>query len=168
MDSNKKQWEEIRFKTATEEDVPLILEFIKEMAIYEKMLDKLIATEEYLKESIFHNNRADAVLIELDNKYIGYIIYFFNYSTFVGREGLYIEDIYIKPEYRGQGLGKTCFEFLVKIAKKHKCQRVEWTCLDWNEPSLKFYKSIGAKPMKEWILHRLDKEAIDKISENGI
>ena len=132
------------------------------------MLDKVIATEESLKESIFENNRAEALLIELDNKVIGYIVYFFNYSTFVGREGLYIEDIYIKPEYRGQGLGKICFEFLVKIAKEYKCQRVEWTCLDWNEPSLKFYKSIGAKQMNEWIIHRLDREAIDRISENGL
>lgn len=168
MGSNNKQLKQVRFVTATEKDVPIILDFIKQIATYEKMLDKVIATEESLKESIFENNRAEALLIELDNKVIGYIVYFFNYSTFVGREGLYIEDIYIKPEYRGQGLGKTCFEFLVKIAKKHRCQRVEWTCLDWNDPSLKFYKSIGAKQMKEWIIHRLDKEAIDRISENSL
>lgn len=168
MGSNNKQLEQIRFITATEKDVPVILDFIKQIATYENMLDKVIATEESLKESIFDNNRAEALLIELDNKVIGYIVYFFNYSTFVGRDGIYIEDIYIKPEYRGQGLGKKCFEFLVKIAKEHKCQRVEWTCLDWNEPSLKFYKSIGAKQMKEWIIHRLDKEEIDRISEEGL
>lgn len=167
MGSDNKQLEQLRFITATEKDIPVILDFIKQIATYEKMLDKVIATEESLKESIFENNRAKALLIEFNNKVIGYIVYFFNYSTFVGREGLYIEDIYIKPEYRGQGLGKKCFKFLVKIAKKYKCQRVEWTCLDWNEPSLKFYKSIGAKRMKEWIIHRLDKEEIDRISENG-
>lgn len=168
MYSDNKQLDQVRFIAATEKDVPVILDFIKQIATYENMLDKVIATEESLKESIFENNRAEALLIELDNKVIGYIVYFFNYSTFVGREGLYIEDIYIKPEYRGQGLGKICFEFLVKIAKKYKCQRVEWTCLDWNEPSLKFYKSIGAKQMNEWIIHRLDKEEIDRISEKGL
>ncbi|WP_160685847.1 GNAT family N-acetyltransferase [Clostridium sp. C2-6-12] len=168
MHSDNKQLEQVRFIKATDKDVPVILAFIKQIATYEKMLDKVIATEESLKESIFENNRAEALLIELDKKVIGYIVYFFNYSTFVGREGLYIEDIYIKPEYRGQGLGKICFEFLVRIAKKHKCQRVEWTCLDWNEPSLKFYKNIGAKQMNEWIIHRLDKEEIDRISEEGL
>jgi GNAT superfamily N-acetyltransferase len=168
MSDYKKQMEKIQFKTTTEKDIPVILDFIKQIAIYEEMLDKVTATEESLKESIFDNNRAEALLIELDNEAIGYIVYFFNYSTFIGREGLYIEDLYIKPEYRGQGLGKRCFEFLVKIAKEHKCQRVEWTCLDWNEPSLKFYKSIGAKQMNEWIIHRLDKEAIDRISENSL
>lgn len=168
MSKDKKQMEQIGFKTTTEKDIPVILDFIKQIAIYEKMLDKVSATEESLKESIFDNNRAEALLIELDSEVIGYIVYFFNYSTFIGREGLYIEDLYIKREYRGQGLGKSCFEFLVKIAKEHKCERVEWTCLDWNEPSLKFYESIGAKQMNEWIIHRLDKEAIDRISENGL
>lgn len=158
----------VKFKTTTEKDIPVILDFIKQIAIYENMLDKVVATEESLKESIFDKNRAEALLIELDNKAIGYIVYFFNYSTFVGREGLYIEDLYIKPEYRGQGIGKKSFELLVHIAKENKCERLEWTCLDWNEPSLKFYKSIGSKQMNEWIIHRLDKEAIDRINEKGL
>lgn len=168
MSSDKKQMEPIRFKTTTEKDIPVILDFIKQIAIYEKMLDKVTATEQSLKESIFDNNRAEAILIELDNEVIGYIVYFFNYSTFIGREGVFIEDLYIKPEYRGQGIGKKCFEHIVHIAKEHKCERVEWTCLDWNEPSLRFYKSIGAKQMNEWIIHRLDKEAIHRIIENGL
>ncbi len=158
----------VKFKITTEKDIPVILDFIKQIAIYEKMLDKVVATEKSLKESIFDNNRAEALLIEINNEVIGYIVYFFNYSTFVGREGLYIEDLYIKPEYRGQGIGKKSFELLIQIAKEHKCERLEWTCLDWNEPSLKFYKSIGAKQMNEWIIHRLDKEAIDRISEKGL
>ena len=158
----------IKFKRATEKDIPIILDFIKQIAIYEKMLDKVTATEESLKESIFDNNRAEALLIEFNDEVIGYIVYFFNFSTFVGREGLYLEDLYIKPEYRGNGIGKKSFEVLVNIAKENKCERLEWTCLDWNEPSLKFYKGIGAEQMKEWIIHRLDKEAIDKISKNGL
>ncbi len=158
----------VKFKRTTEDDIPIILDFIKQIAIYEKMLDKVTATEESLKKSIFENNRAEALLIEFNNEVIGYIIYFFNFSTFVGREGLYLEDLYIKPEYRGNGIGKKSFELLAHIAKENKCERLEWVCLDWNEPSLKFYKNIGAKQMNEWIIHRLDKEAIDKINENGI
>lgn len=158
----------LRFKYASEEDIPVILDFIKKIAEYEKMLDQVVADEERLRESIFKNNRAEALLIEYDNKYIGYIIYFFNFSTFIGREGLYLEDIYILPEYRGRGIGKQAFEVLIKIAKENKCERVEWVCIDWNEPSLKFYESIGAKQKSEWIIHRLDKQAIDNIYENGI
>lgn len=159
---------EVKFKRTTEKDILVILDFIKQIAIYEKMLDKVTATEQSIKESIFDNNRAEALLIEFNNEVIGYIIYFFNFSTFVGREGLYLEDLYIKPEYRGNGIGKKSFELLAHIAKENKCERLEWTCLDWNEPSLKFYKNIGAKPMTEWIIHRLDKEAIEKINEKGL
>lgn len=158
----------LKFKIATDQDIPVILDFIKQIAIYEKMLDKVSATEESLKESIFDNNRAEALLIEFNNEVIGYIIYFFNFSTFVGREGLYLEDLYIKPEYRGNGIGKKSFELLAHIAKENKCERLEWTCLDWNEPSIKFYENIGAKPMNEWIIHRLDKEAIEKINKKGL
>ena len=158
----------LKFKRTTEKDSAVILDFIKQIAIYEKMLDKVIATEQSIKESIFDNNRAEALLIEFNNEIIGYIIYFFNFSTFVGKEGIYLEDLYLKPEYRGNGIGKKSFELLAQIAKEHKCERIEWTCLNWNEPSLKFYKSIGAKQMDEWIIHRLDKESIDKISENGL
>ncbi|MBW6409184.1 GNAT family N-acetyltransferase [Clostridium weizhouense] len=156
------------FKKTSEKDIPIILEFIKKIATYEKMLDQVMATEEKLRESIFQNNRAHALLIEFNNKIIGYIIYFFNFSTFIGRAGLYLEDIYIEPEYRGNGLGKEAFETLIHIAKEEKCERMEWVCLDWNEPSLKFYKSIGARQMNDWIIHRLDKNVIDKIDREGI
>lgn len=168
MDYKETKINGLKFKRTTEEDIPIILDFIKQIAIYEKMLDKVTATEKSLKESIFNNNRAEALLIELNNEVIGYIIYFFNFSSFVGREGLHLEDLYIKPEYRGNGIGKKSFEVLVDIAKKNKCERLEWTCLEWNEPSLKFYKGIGAKQMNQWIIHRLDKETIDKISEKGL
>lgn len=163
MKEIEKPVNKVSFKRATEKDIPIILDFIKQIAAYEKMLDKVKATEESLKESIFDNNRAEALLIEVNKEFVGYVIYFFNFSTFIGREGIYIEDIYIKPEYRRNGIGKKIFEVLANIAKENKCERIEWTCLDWNEPSLNFYKSIGANPMREWIIHRLDKEAIDKI-----
>jgi len=166
MNNIEPKTSEIKFRKTTEEDIPVILDLIKEIAIYENMLDKVNATEVSLKESIFHNNRAEALFIECNDKVIGYIIYFFNFSTFVGKEGMYIEDLYIKQEYRGHGIGKKAFEVLVNIAKENKCERVEWTCLDWNEPSLKFYKNIGAKQMNEWILHRLDKEAIDNFGKD--
>ena len=158
----------LKFKKTTEEDALTLLNFIKKIAVYEKMLDDVVATEETLKESIFKNNRAEALLIEFNGKIIGYIIYFFNFSTFIGREGLYLEDIYIDPEYRGNGIGKEAFETLVHIAKENKCERMEWVCLDWNEPSLRFYDSIGAKQMNEWIIHRLDKDALDKIHNEGL
>lgn len=156
----------VKFRTTNEKDIPLILDFIKQIAIYENMLDKVNATEESLKESIFDNNRAEAIFIELDNDVIGYIIYYFNFSTFAGREGLYLEDLYIKPDYRKKGIGKKAFKFLAEIAKENKCGRMEWTCLDWNKSSLDFYKSIGANQKNEWILHRLEKEGIERLAES--
>lgn len=158
----------LKFKKATEMDASTLLSFIKKIAVYEEMLDDVTATEESLKESIFKNNRAEALLIEFNNNVVGYIIYFFNFSTFIGREGLYLEDIYIDPEYRGKGIGKEAFEILVHIAKNNKCERMEWVCLDWNKPSLEFYNSIGAKQLNEWIIHRLDKNALDKIYNEGL
>lgn len=158
----------LKFKKTTEDDIPTILEFIKKIAEYEKMLNEVVATEKTLKESIFQNNRAQALLIEFEDKIIGYIIYFFNFSTFIGRAGLYLEDIYIEPEYRGNGIGKEAFKVLVHVAKNEKCERMEWVCLNWNKSSLDFYKSIGAKQMNEWVIHRLDKEEIQKIDQYGI
>lgn len=167
MGVNEAKINDVEFKRATEKDVPIILDFIRQMAVYEKMLDKVKATEESLKESIFDNNRAEALLIKVNGEFVGYIMYFFNFSTFVGREGIFLEDIYINPEYRGMGIGKKVFRLLASIAKENNYERIEWTCLDWNEPSLKFYKSMGAKTMNEWIIHRLDKEAIDELIKKG-
>lgn len=153
----------LKIKHAVEKDIPVLLDFIKQMATYENMLDQVVATEQSLKQIIFDNNRAKALLINLDDVVIGYVIYFFNFSTFLGRAGIYIEDLYINEKYRGKGVGRQAFNTLVHIAKENKCERIEWTCLNWNEPSLNFYKSIGAKKNTEWILHRLDNQEIDKI-----
>lgn len=157
--------ENLKIRETKEEDCSLILSLIKEIAEYEKMSDQVVATEESLKESIFRNKRAEVVILELDGKAIGYALYFYNYSTFIGKSGLYLEDIFIKKEVRGKGIGKEVFKFLVKKAKEEGCKRMEWTCLNWNEPSIKFYKSLGATPMDEWTIYRLTEKEINKLSE---
>lgn len=157
--------ENLKIRETNEEDCSLILSLIKELAEYEKISDQVIATEESLKESIFSNNRAETVIIELDGKAIGYALYFYNFSTFIGKSGLYLEDIFVKKEVRGKGIGKEVFKFLVKRAKEEGCKRVEWACLDWNEPSIKFYKSLGAVPMDDWTIYRLTEKEINKLSE---
>ncbi|MEN8433677.1 GNAT family N-acetyltransferase [Clostridium septicum] len=146
------------------EDIQIILSLIKDIAEYENMLDQVIATEDSLRESIFENNRAKVLLGELDGKVVGYALYFYNFSTFVGREGLYLEDIFINPKVRGKGLGKEIFKVLGKIAKKNGCKRMEWVCLDWNKPSINFYKSLGSKAMDEWTIYRLTDNEIEKLS----
>jgi len=157
--------ENLKIRETTEEDCSLILSLIKEIAEYEKMSDQVVATEESLKESIFKNKRAEVVILELNEEAIGYALYFYNYSTFIGKSGLYLEDIFIKKEARGKGIGKEVFKFLVKKAKEEGCKRMEWTCLNWNEPSIKFYKSLGATPMDEWTIYRLTEKEINKLSE---
>ncbi len=156
--------ENLKIRETSEDDCSLILSLIKEIADYEKMSDQVIATEESLKESIFKNKRAEVVILELDEKTIGYALYFYNYSTFIGKSGLYLEDIFIKKEFRGKGIGKEVFKFLVKKAKEEGCKRMEWSCLNWNEPSIKFYKSLGATPMDEWTIYRLTEKEINRLS----
>ena len=150
-------------RKATEEDIPSILKFIYEIAEYENMRNEVVATEESLHKSIFQNNRAEALIAELDGKEIGYVIYFYNFSTFIGRDGLYIEDIFIRKSYRGLGLGKEIFKVLGKIAREEGCKRIEWCCLNWNKPSISFYKSLGAKAMDEWTTFRLTEEYINRL-----
>ena len=157
--------ENFKLRETTKEDVGLILSLIREIADYEKMSNEVIATEESLIQSIFIDKRAEVVIGELNGETIGYALYFFNYSTFIGRAGLYLEDIYIKPQFRANGLGKEIFRFLGKVAKENGCKRMEWTCLDWNKSSIKFYESLGAIPMDEWTVHRLRENEINKLAE---
>lgn len=157
--------ENLKIREANEEDCSLILSLIKEIAEYEDMSDQVIATEESLKESIFDNNRAETVIIEQGGKAIGYALYFYNFSTFIGKSGLHLEDIFIKKEVRGKGIGREVFKFLAKKAKEEGCKRMEWSCLDWNEPSIKFYKSLGAISMDDWTTYRLAEKEINKLSE---
>lgn len=159
--------ENVKLRETKEEDVALIFSFIKELAEYEKMTSDVIATEETIRESVFNNNRAEAVIIELDEKPIGFALYFYNFSTFIGRYGLYLEDLFIRKEYRGRGIGREVFKFLAKRALEQGCKRMEWACLDWNEPSIKFYKSLGAIPMDEWTVYRLTEDKIRQVAINN-
>ena len=159
--------ENFQIRKATREDVPLIFSFIKELAEYEKMSNDVIATEEILEEWIFNKNHAEALIGEYEGVPVGFALYFYNFSTFIGRAGLYIEDIYIKPEMRGKGFGKTFFHTLTRIALELGCGRMEWSCLDWNKPSIDFYRSMGAIPMEEWTVYRLTEEAMQKLIDTS-
>jgi GNAT superfamily N-acetyltransferase len=152
----------IRF--ATVEDIPAILNLIKGIAEYEKLLQEVTATEEILYDSLFVKRTAEVILGEIDEKIIGFALFFHNFSTFTGKRGLYLEDLYILPEYRLQGFGKQLFTELIDIAKKRECARMEWICLDWNVPAIKFYtEHLNADPLSEWTVYRLSKEKIDSL-----
>ena len=143
------------FRFAEEKDVPVILSFIKELAEYEKMLDEVVADESLLREWIFEKQKAEVIFALADGQEVGFALFFYNFSTFLGRAGIYLEDLYVKPEYRGKGLGKGLLKQLAKIAVERGCGRLEWSCLDWNKPSIDFYLSLGAVPMEDWTLYRL-------------
>lgn len=153
------------FRFATEKDVPLILKFIKGIAEYEKMLNEVETTEELLHEYLFKKQRAEVIFAVVDNVEVGFALFFHNFSTFVGKSGLYLEDIFVWPQYRGKGYGKAIFKQLVKIANERDCGRMEWVCLNWNQPSIDFYLSLNAKPLDEWTTYRLDKEGLKALAE---
>jgi len=151
---------------AEQEDVPVILGLIKELAVYEKLLHEVVATEETLKKNLFGNKRyAETVLGYYNGKPVGFALFFHNFSTFVGKPGLYLEDLYVKPEFRGKGFGKILLTYLAKLAVERDCGRYEWAVLDWNEPALKFYQSLGAKVMSEWLIHRVTGEELVRLAE---
>lgn len=147
--------ENFKIRFAERKDVPLILEFIKELAAYEKLSDQVAATEEILTDSLFERKTAEVVFGEYEGKAVAFAIFFHNFSSFVGKPGIYLEDLYVKPEMRGLGIGKTILSFLAKLCIERNCGRLEWACLDWNEPSIKFYKKMGAIPMDEWTVYRV-------------
>ena len=146
-------------------DAGLVLYFIKKLAEYEKLLDQVETDEETLHQSLFVKKAANVLIAEEDGTPIGYALYFYNFSTFMGRPGLYIEDVFILPEYRGKGYGTQIFRRLANIALEEGCARMEWICLDWNEPSLQFYRNMGAVPMDEWTVQRLSEETLRKVAE---
>ena len=156
---------ELTFRFAEEKDCGLILFFIKELASYEKMPDEVIADEGLLKEWIFEKKKAEVIFACADGKEIGFAVFFHNFSTFLGRSGLYLEDLYIMPEYRGKGFGKAVLRKLAQIAMERGCGRMEWWCLDWNRPSIDFYRSLGAEPMDDWTVYRLTGETLKKLAE---
>lgn len=153
------------FRFAQEKDTALILYFIKELAKYEKMLDDVVATEEILKEWIFEKGKAEVIFALEDGKEVGFALFFHNFSTFLGRSGLYLEDLFVKPEFRGKGYGKALLKKLAQIAVERGCGRFEWSCLDWNKPSIDVYLSLGAQPMEDWTVYRLTGEALAKMAE---
>ncbi|MFQ6791856.1 GNAT family N-acetyltransferase [Thomasclavelia sp.] len=156
---------QLTFRYATKDDVGLILKFIKGIAEYEKMLDEVETTEDLLQEYLFEKQRAEVIFAVVDNIEVGFALFFHNFSTFVGKSGLYLEDIFVWPEYRKKGYGKAIFKQLVKIASERDCGRMEWVCLNWNQPSIDFYLSLNAKPLDEWTTYRLDKEALQALNE---
>ncbi len=154
---------EIRF--AERKDLSLIKDFIMAIAEYEKMKNDVVASLDSLEEWIFDKKIANVIFISEDSKEVGFALYFYNFSTFVGRAGLYLEDLFVKKEYRGKGYGKALLKKLASIAYEDGLGRMEWVCLDWNKPSIDFYLSIGAKPMSDWTLYRLTEDEIKKVKD---
>lgn len=153
------------FRYAKREDTPLILDFIKGLAEYEKMSDEVVADEETLKEWLFDKQKAEVIFALEGEKEVGFALFFHNFSTFLGRAGIYLEDLFVKPEYRGKGYGKGLLKKLASIAVERDCGRLEWCCLDWNRPSIDFYLSLGAKQMDEWTTYRVTGETLKNLAE---
>lgn len=145
-----------RIRAATPEDVPLILRFIRELAEYERLPHECVATEESLRATLFGSPRfAEVLIAEEDGEPAGLALFFHTYSTFLAKPGIYLEDLYVRPEMRGRGYGKALLQRLAEIARERNCGRLEWSVLNWNEPAINFYKSLGARPMDEWTVFRL-------------
>ena len=155
----------LTFRFAATEDCGTILQLIKELADYENMLSEVIATEELLEEWIFRQKKAEVILADLDGEVIGYALFFHNFSTFLGRAGIYLEDLYIRPPYRGSGRGKALLRHLAQVAVERGCGRLEWWCLNWNKPSIDFYLSLEAEPMDEWTVYRLTGRTLENLAK---
>ncbi|MCI5826426.1 MAG: GNAT family N-acetyltransferase [Arcanobacterium sp.] len=153
-----------RFRYATEKDAELILFFIRELAAYEHLLQEVVATEATLREWLFEKQKAEVIFALENGKEVGFALFFHNFSTFLGRAGIYLEDLYVLPEYRGRGYGKALMRELAQIAVGRGCGRFEWWCLDWNQPSIDFYKSLGAVPMEDWTVFRITGDALTELA----
>ena len=155
----------MEFRFANEEDCGLILSFIRQLAAYEKMSNQVVATEELLREWIFEKKKAEVLFACEGEKEVGFALFFHNFSTFLGRAGIYLEDLFVLPEYRGKGYGKALLKRLAQITVERGCGRLEWACLDWNQPSIYFYRSLGAVPMEEWTTYRLTGDTLLKMAK---
>lgn len=153
-----------RFRAAVRADVPLILTFIRELADYEGMLDEVVADEATLEEWLFDRRAAEVVFALEEGREVGFALFFHNFSTFLGRSGVYLEDLYVRPEHRGKGYGKALLKRLARIALERGCGRLEWWCLNWNRPSIDFYLSMGAEPMSDWTVYRVAGEALVELA----
>lgn len=159
--------DEIEIRMAETEDVPVILGLIKKLAEYEKLTDQMTATEELLRKNLFSENRfVEVWLAEYQNQAAGYLIFYYNFSSFLAKAGLFIEDIFVLPEFRSKGIGKKFLLKVIELAKERNCGRVEWNVLDWNEPAISFYKKMGANPLDEWTTFRINSENFDAILHN--
>jgi GNAT superfamily N-acetyltransferase len=154
----------ILLRSADEKDAGLVLEFIRGLAEYEHLADQVEATEEGLRKHLFDDHRAGAIIAEYDGVPAGFALYFHNFSTFVGKPGIYIEDLFVKPEMRGRGLGKALFACIAALAVEQDCGRLEWACLNWNEPSIAFYKARGGRPLSEWTTFRIAGETLKDLA----
>lgn len=155
----------LTFRYANREDTGLVLQFIKELAEYEKMSNEVVADEKTLEEWIFDKQKAEVFFALEDGKEVGFAIYFYNFSSFLGRAGIYLEDIFVRPEYRRKGYGKAMLRKLASIAVERGCGRLEWSCLDWNKPSIDFYLSLGAIPMSDWTVYRITGDTLTSLAE---
>lgn len=153
------------FREAVREDVSLILRFIRELADYEGLLDEVVATEALLEEWLFDRQKAEVILGECEGKPVGFALYFHNFSTFLGRAGLYLEDLYVAPAWRGQGFGRAFLRQLAQVAVQRGCGRLEWWCLDSNRPSIDFYLAMDAEPMNDWTVYRLEGKTLTQMAE---
>lgn len=155
----------VAYRFATREDTGLILQFIRELADYEKMLDQVVADEELLARELFDKRHAEVLFALVDGQEVGFALFFHNFSTFLGRSGIYLEDLYVRPEHRGKGCGKGLLRKLAQLALERGCGRLEWACLNWNKPSIDFYLSTGAQPMDEWKVYRLTGESLARMAQ---
>jgi len=156
---------DFEIRIAIPEDAPLILGFIRELAEYERMSDEVVATPELLNEWIFEKKKAEVLIGELAGTPVAFALFFHNYSTFLGRAGIYLEDLYVRPEARGRGIGKAMFKHIAELTVSRGCGRLEWWCLDWNKPSISFYESFGAEAMSDWTVYRLSGETLGKLAK---
>jgi GNAT superfamily N-acetyltransferase len=159
---------DFQIRPAHIEDVPIILQLIRDLATYERAPNDVTATEEQLVDVLFGEKPAAEVLLAFEGQSpVGFAVFFYNFSTWLGRPGLYLEDLFVKPEKRGKGYGRALLVHLAKIAQRRDCGRMEWAVLDWNEPAIKFYRALGAKPMHEWTVFRLTGDAITTLANSG-
>lgn len=157
--------EKLTFRYAERKDTPLILQFIKELAEYEKLADQVVADKATSEEWLFDKKKAEVIFAMVAGQEIGYALFFHNFSTFLGRAGLYLEDLFIRPQYRGKGYGKALLKKIASVAVERKCGRLEWWCLDWNKPSIDFYLSLGAQPMSEWTSYRVTGDTLKNLAD---
>ena len=153
------------FRSAERRDVPLILRYIRELARYEKLEEEVVATEEILEEWLFDKEKAEVIFAVVEGKEVGFALFFHNFSTFLGRAGIDLEDLYVEPAHRSQGIGTALLRELARIAVARGCGRLEWWCLDWNTPSIEFYRSLGAEAMDDWTVYRISGETLSKLAE---